>query len=219
VWRDTGNSRYLADTFRRDPLPLTDCGSGDTEGTRESASATGKSNSSGNDCLRHKRKISYAYLHVNEAFAAPPIRAAYNAGMPSMLGKLIKQLRTQNGLTQKALAKKLGLTAPSVTYWERGGGIEMENLRALAKELGVPVKTLVEAMEADSAARLPDSNTSGASINPVSGPDKEIKPMGDSGLGNLVLKDLLARMERIEHLVLDKGEGAPEQNPRKRRKV
>lgn len=215
VWRDTGNSRYLADTFRRDPLPLADCGAGDAEGARESASTAGKSNSSGNDCLRHKPKISPAYLDVNEAFAAASISPAYNAGM---LKELIKKLRKSKGLTQKALAQKLGVTAPAVTQWEQGGGIDMDNLRALARQFGVDVKVLVEAMEADAAERLPNDHTSGPRINPVSTPEQEGKNMGDNGLGNLVLKDLLARMERVERLVLDNKEETPS-NPRKRRKV
>ena len=39
----------------------------------------------------------------------------------SKIGKFIKELRKEKGLTQKELAEKLNITDRAVSKWERGG--------------------------------------------------------------------------------------------------
>lgn len=37
-----------------------------------------------------------------------------------MIGKRIKELRIENGLSQQALGKEIGVSQKAVDYWERG---------------------------------------------------------------------------------------------------
>ena len=52
------------------------------------------------------------------------------------IGKLIKEIRKDNNLTQKDLAKKLGVTYQAVSKWETGKNIpDIAILKKLVKNI------------------------------------------------------------------------------------
>ena len=66
--------------------------------------------------------------------------------MAKKIAALLKQARTDAGLTQEQLAKKAGLTAREVGMAERGEKeLTAEQLKAVAKATGVTQKSLLEA--------------------------------------------------------------------------
>lgn len=59
-------------------------------------------------------------------------------------GKLIAELRKQQGLTQQQLADKLNLSNKTISKWESGSGSpDIANLPILADALGVSVDELL----------------------------------------------------------------------------
>lgn len=59
-------------------------------------------------------------------------------------GGLIRALRTQKGLTQKALAEAIGVGDKAVSKWERGLGCpDVSLLPELSRVLGVGLETLL----------------------------------------------------------------------------
>ena len=59
-------------------------------------------------------------------------------------GKLIAELRKQQGLTQQQLADKLNLSNKTISKWESGSGSpDISNLSVLADALGVSVDELL----------------------------------------------------------------------------
>ena len=61
------------------------------------------------------------------------------------VGALIRKLRTEKKLTQAALAEALGLSAKTVSKWERGLGCpDVSLLPALSTTLGVNLSRLLE---------------------------------------------------------------------------
>jgi len=52
------------------------------------------------------------------------------------LGERIRRAREREGLTQAALAEKVGVTPPSVYVWETGGGLTKDNRKKVEKILG-----------------------------------------------------------------------------------
>lgn len=59
-------------------------------------------------------------------------------------GKLISELRKQQGLTQQQLADKLNLSNKTISKWECGlGSPDLSNLPILADTLGVSVDELL----------------------------------------------------------------------------
>ena len=68
----------------------------------------------------------------------------------------LKTLRESVGLTQPELSKRLNVGIRSVVAWERGEYVPgFERAIALAKELGVSLKTLAKAMQLD-VSEVPD---------------------------------------------------------------
>lgn len=65
---------------------------------------------------------------------------------PRRLKTVLRQLRQAKGLSQGALAKKVGVSAAYVTMLERGKKTNpsLATLKKLAKHLGVPVTELLE---------------------------------------------------------------------------
>lgn len=59
-------------------------------------------------------------------------------------GRLLRELRQARGLTQKALADRLGVTAKAVSKWETGKGFpDVTLLGSVAESLGVSEKILL----------------------------------------------------------------------------
>ena len=59
-------------------------------------------------------------------------------------GSLIRQLRTQRGLTQKQLADRIGVSDKAVSKWECGSGCpDIALLAALAEEFGTDIRVLL----------------------------------------------------------------------------
>jgi transcriptional regulator with XRE-family HTH domain len=65
---------------------------------------------------------------------------------PKKLSGMLKQIRADNGLTQRDLAKKARVTQGYVAQLEMGirKNPSIETLKRLAKALGVPVTALLE---------------------------------------------------------------------------
>jgi transcriptional regulator with XRE-family HTH domain len=64
---------------------------------------------------------------------------------PKRLSRVIKTLREEKGLSQKALAKRVGVTDAYITMLETGKrkNPSLDILKKLAKALGVPVTELL----------------------------------------------------------------------------
>ena len=61
------------------------------------------------------------------------------------IGKFIKKIRVDNGLTQKDLADKLGVTYQAVSKWENGKNIpDIMILKQISKEFNVNIDDLLE---------------------------------------------------------------------------
>lgn len=73
-----------------------------------------------------------------------------------IIGQRIKLAREQEGLTQEELARRLDVSGPLVTQWERGSRrISVEDTRRLAQVLHRPLSYLVGERAADDGD-LPD---------------------------------------------------------------
>lgn len=65
-----------------------------------------------------------------------------------MIVNRIKELRTAAGMTQKALADQLGVTAPTVSKWELGQRTpELERVFRMTLIFGVPIEEIVQRTE------------------------------------------------------------------------
>lgn len=57
------------------------------------------------------------------------------------MGKFIAELRKQKGLTQEAVARRLGITSQAVSKWEKGVNIpDISFLKELSEILDVEVE-------------------------------------------------------------------------------
>lgn len=76
-------------------------------------------------------------------------------------GKLIAQLRKQQGLTQQQLADQLYLSNKTISKWESGAGSpDISNLPLLADALGTTVDALLRGVppQPEEAAPVPPSH-------------------------------------------------------------
>ena len=80
--------------------------------------------------------------------------------MAKKVGTLIKEARTNAGLTQEQLAKKVkGLSAADIGKAERGEkDLTQEQLKAIAKATGVTQKSLLEAAKGKSGSSSSSSS-------------------------------------------------------------
>lgn len=63
----------------------------------------------------------------------------------SVIGQNIKKIRKKQGLTQKELGERLGITQQTVAQYERATEQpKISTVRKIADGLGVPVKELIE---------------------------------------------------------------------------
>ncbi|HIT44787.1 MAG TPA: helix-turn-helix domain-containing protein [Candidatus Aphodovivens excrementavium] len=64
-------------------------------------------------------------------------------------GEMVRTLRSEKGMTQLDLARKMGVTDKAVSKWERGLSIpDVGSLPKLAEELGISVDDLLQAKNA-----------------------------------------------------------------------
>lgn len=73
------------------------------------------------------------------------------------LGERIRQLREANGWSQGFLARKIGVSRPTVTQWESGDtkNIKHKNLLALCKALDISLETLLTGKSQSQVAEEP----------------------------------------------------------------
>lgn len=87
----------------------------------------------------------------------------------------LKQLREESGMSQAALAKKMGIGQSTVGMWENGGNMpKIQNLRKLAGIFGVSVDFLTGETDAKGTDKTENSDsidTSGRSL--FGGPTEE----------------------------------------------
>ena len=85
--------------------------------------------------------------------------------MGKKVGTLIKQARTDAGLTQEQLARKVkGVSASDISRAERGEKeLTQEQLKLIAKATGVTQKSLLEAAKGSSSKKKTGSSSSTAS--------------------------------------------------------
>lgn len=84
--------------------------------------------------------------------------------MSKKVGNLIKKARTEAGLTQEQLARKVkGVSASDISKAERGEkDLTTENLKAIAKATGVTQKSLLDAAKGASSSGKTSSSSSAA---------------------------------------------------------
>lgn len=70
-------------------------------------------------------------------------------------GEMVRTLRSEKGMTQLDLARKMGVTDKAVSKWERDLSIpDVGSLPKLAEELGVSVDDLLQAKTASQEAAV-----------------------------------------------------------------
>ena len=91
--------------------------------------------------------------------------------MAKKVGTLIKEARTQAGLTQEQLAKKIsGLSASDISKAERGEkNLTQDQLKAIAKITGVTQKSLLDAAKGTSSTSGSGKTSSSAKTSTSGG--------------------------------------------------
>lgn len=89
----------------------------------------------------HTRHCNYSYL----AFANHSFDGSCNHAYMEPLEQRIKRLREARGLSQQAVADKVGVSRVAVTKWESGmtANLKLGNLLSLCELFGVSVEELV----------------------------------------------------------------------------
>lgn len=138
---DSAMSRHHAVIFPTDEcLFVEDVGS--TNGTFVNGLRVGKAPLNHNDRVR----IGDTVFQVRYAQVAPSVSAASavsggaasnsNHDKSDNHGEALRRWRKDSGLTQTALAAKLGVSQRSVSLWEQGAAISPENLKKLRDKAG-----------------------------------------------------------------------------------
>lgn len=68
--------------------------------------------------------------------------------MGKNIGELIREMRKALGISQAALAEKLGVSYQQIQKYEKGGGITVSRLIQIAEAFGVPINTFLGEAEA-----------------------------------------------------------------------
>ena len=67
------------------------------------------------------------------------------------IGKLIKEIRKKNNLTQAEFAEKYGVTYQAVSKWENGKNIpDVSLLKEISKDFNVNIEDLLEVLPSES---------------------------------------------------------------------
>ncbi len=78
-----------------------------------------------------------------------------------MLGKKIKELRTEHCLSQQQLANVIGVTKSAVSYWESDkADPDILNIKAIAKFFNITIDELMNFDEYDYIFEYKHNNTS-----------------------------------------------------------
>lgn len=119
--------------------------------------------------------------------------------MAKKVGTLIKEARTNAGLTQEQLAKKIsGLSAADISKAERGEKeLTQEQLKAIAKVTGVTQKSLLEAAKGKTATSASSSSGKTTSLKLTAAEKKlvELYRKADSDTKEAALKLLQGKEE------------------------
>lgn len=114
------------------------------------------------------------------------------------LGEKIRTLRKKAGLSQEALAEKLGVSRQAVSKWENDNGMpETEKLINMAKLFGVSLDTLIGEASTDDAPAAEQ-----ASAPPAASPDPDAGHSTDLSLVESYLDSQHQRAQRIGLAVL-----------------
>ena len=98
--------------------------------------------------------------------------------MSKKLGKLVKDARTEKGMTQAALAEQAGISATEVGKIERGEKEPAQDvLKRMAKALGITQKSLLDAASGAGATSGKKASSSGKAAGKASAS----KASGDVG--------------------------------------
>lgn len=85
--------------------------------------------------------------------------------MVTVSAQRIRMLRERAGMTQSAVAAKIGVTREAVANWERGSSAPRQAmLPLLATSLGVEVEALDEQSPAPLSANQPADTSAGAEV-------------------------------------------------------
>ena len=102
-------------------------------------------------------------------------------------GEFIQQLRKAQGLTQKELADKLGISDKTVSKWETGNGLpDIASLSPLCKALGINVNELL------SGEKLPPQEYTEKAEENMMSLLKENETTKKSGLWQMIIGGVLA---------------------------
>ena len=102
-------------------------------------------------------------MNQNDTIFRPPQTQTEPVQNAQALGERIRQLRTERGLSQEALAEALNVSRQAVAKWERGTSLpSTANLLALSRIFGCSVSELTGTpQESDPAGQ----NTSGGHVH------------------------------------------------------
>ncbi len=102
------------------------------------------------------------------------------------LGTNINRLRMKCGMSQDALAEKLGVSRQSVSKWETDGAVpELEKLVRLAELFGVSLDELVRDIRPEEGSGRADNAVGSDGLNNFSGSDGLNGSVGSDGSGGL----------------------------------
>ena len=122
--------------------------------------------------------------------------------MANKVGKLIKKARTDAGLTQEELARKVkGVTASDISKAERGElRLTNEQLKKIAKVTGVTQKSLTDAAASSSYSKSGKSGKSGKSSSTKPKQSSGSKPKQSSSTGSKTSMQVTATEKKLVQL-------------------
>ena len=91
--------------------------------------------------------MRYTTQHISGTSCQMPIKRPLVIDQPQ-IGKLIRELRLENGLTQEQVAAALGVTYSSMNRWENGhtkpSPLAMQKIEGMLWQMGDRGKDLLE---------------------------------------------------------------------------
>jgi transcriptional regulator with XRE-family HTH domain len=119
----------------------------------------------------------------------------------SDLARLVKNARTQRGLTQRDVADAVGITRQSLARLERGnGGTSFDTVLLILDHLGIHLDATTERHTIAPAAVA----TTGAAQAAADALAKRITPLIDSGTLDALSKQILGSLPQVDASILPK---------------